>query len=518
MNKKTLSRIATSVSIILFLTAVITWGYTRLSIREKQTETDLYTLVPRECDAILETKNIHTLYKNIQHSCFNQEYNDLHISKLLNFLTDNLEKLANQQAHGLSPDMSQLLVSFHQPESTYDQVIYGKMNEDDKTFIERIMQSDSSPTFPPKTVEYKGERITIYPLGKEFMACYFQPGFFAISLQKKLIEKVIDAHKEHRSICTDAQFDKLRKRNKRNEPLTLYLHDTQHPQIQWLEFDIRMNAEAVFLTGGQMANDTCLLFGSPIHRQMPLINDTELPGHIKMMYQLPFAQDIGEDTTANNTFRPLEKWLAEHDCQEVDAIMFTSQEQPDSSLQLLSIPLKKSNAEEMQDELKRSRKALAGHWLQGTFYPIWSYEGGEKMPHYFITRPHVRDYCLTFYKEKMLVATTPEILLDYLKEMTSQPDGQEPHNRQLYQYCLNDLAEQANFTLVADMNDLMGTTMDNHPPTRLLPAFFFKHKDFFKNFMFSTQFIYTNGQINTNLILRYQGDSLLRKKIQATLP
>lgn len=519
MNKKTLSRIATSVSIILFLTAVISWGYTRLSMQEKQTTTDLYTLIPSECDAILETKNINTLYNNIHHSCFNQEYNDLRVSKLLDFLINNLEELTNQQAHGLSPDMNQLLISFHQPGSAYDQVIYGRMNESDKTFIEEFMQRNTSPTFRPKTAEYKGEHITIYPLGKEFLACYFQPGFFAISLQKSLIEKVIDAHKENRNICTDERFNKLRKKNKRNEPLTLYLHTTEHPDIQWLEFDIRMNAEAVYLTGGQIANDTSLLFGSPMQRQMPLINYTELPGHIQLMYQLPFAQDMDEDAFGD-TPHLLESWLAENDCQEIDAILFTPQEQPDSALQLLTIPLENGYAEEMQNELKRSRKALTGYWLHGTFYPIWSYEGGEKMPCYFITRPHVRDYCLTFYKDKMLVATTPEILLGYLKEMTSQSADGQVHNRQLYQYCLNDLAEQSNFTMIADMNDLIGSGIDSLPvhPTRLLPEFFFKHKDFFRNFMFSTQFIYTNGQINTNLILTYQGDSLLRKKVQGTLP
>lgn len=511
MNKKTLSKIATSVSLILFLTAIISWGYTQLSVQEKQADIDLYTLIPAECDAILETRDINALYNNIRHSCFNREYNDLHVSELLSFLTGHLESFANQQAHGLSSEMSQLLVSFHHPGSTYDQVVYGRMSESDKTFVKELMQRNISPQFPPKTLEYKGERITIYPLGKEFLACYFQPGFFAVSLQKNLIEKVIDAHKENRNVCSDARFERLRKGRKRNEPLTLYLH---HPQtdIHWMEFDIRMNAEAIYLTGGQATDDTCRIFGSPLQEQLALMSDAELPGHIQMMYQLPFVLAKENDPAPHNG-HTLEEWLEANECREVDVIMFTPQAEEGTPQQLLTIPLTTESTALMRQELKRTRKAIASYWVQGQHYPVWSYEGGEQLPHYFITPPPVRDYCLTFYKDKMLVATAPDILLSYLREMTALPQTAWTHNRPLYQYCLNDLAEEANFTLVADMSDLMEEPLDTLPahPTRMLPTFFFKHKEFFRNFMLSTQFIYTNGQINTNLILTYQGDSLLRK-------
>lgn len=512
MNKKGLSRIAVSICTVLFLTGVILWGYIKIGLHEKQADIDLYTLVPAECEAILETRDINMLYKNIRQSCFQKEYNDLHVSELLNFLTANLETLSNQQAHGLSTEMSQLLISFHQPGTTHDQVVYGRISESDKDFIKELMLRNSSPQFPPKTVKYKGEEITIYPLGRNFLACYFQRGFFAISLQKRLIEEVIDAYKDKRSINENRVFAATRKQHKRNEALSLYLRSSQ-PQDKWKEFDIRMNAGAIYLTGGENTGEACTILGNELTKQTPLnrIDETGLPRRIQTMWQRPFI--LQADSLQEAEEARFMGWLTKYGCQEVDAIVFTPLEKEKIQRQILLFPMTESHVEEIKRELRYYRRAVARHIVQGVTHYVWKYPSRQELHPYFALpqEEEQTDYFISFYKHCMLVATDAETLKDYIEEVSAPHEMRPTENKLLYEYCLNDLAEQAHFTMVTDMNDMMNSTTEPTPQGDSwgLPLFFYKHKEFFKNFMLSTQLIYADGSLNTNLILTYQGDSLL---------
>lgn len=524
MNRKRFIIIA-SVCAVVVLAGIIWWGYKQLSLHEEKADIDLYTLVPAESQAVLETQDIQALLKSIRYANFNREYESLHISELLDYLSDGLESISSQQAHGLSGEMSQLLVSFHAPGMAQDQVIYGRLNDNEKNFIQGLLtqQAETAKLPSPKTFIYKGEEILIYPIGKTFMACYFVPGCFAISLQEKLIEKVIDAYKEGSSISHDKGFQPLRQQRKHHDPLTLYLYNEGEPMQGWTEFDIRMNAESIYLTSGHAVQDTCSIFGSSLQTQQPIgqLTDTELPGNLQMVYQLPFnphpKQEEGTSITETLPDNSLESMLETYACHEIDILVFSPQERQDICHQLLLVPLTESATDAIRQSLRYHESAVRkpGMWMLGMHYPIWLYNGKGSLHNYFNDEPEEKAYFLTFHKNKMLVATDTEALKEYLTEVNTHEKKKVIDNRILYEYCMNDLAEQANFTLIADMNGIMDRTGDNQQiVTQLLPEFFFKHKDFFKNFMFSTQYIYTNGQISTNLILTYQGDSVLWKKME----
>lgn len=516
MNRKKLYFAIASFCILLVLSSVIWWSYKQLSLHEKSANIDLYELVPRESKAILETHDVHTLLRNIRHSSFNQEYETLHISDLIDYLSEGFEEISSKQAHGLSTGMNQLLVSFHHPDTPQDQVIYGRINDSDKAFIQELMLQGNKAKHSPKSFSYKGEEIIIYPIGNQFLACYFQPGCFAVSLQEKLIEKVIDSYQEKTSVGQDKSFQALHQQRKRTEPLTLYIREGEKSKQTWTEYDIRMNAESIYLTSGHSLPDTCQIFGNSVHTQPPIdqLTATELPANIHLMYQLPFTLH-GQQADANMSPATLESILDAYSCKEIDILLFTPQQAPQACRQLLLIPLTESAVAAIRQTIRyhESAKRKSGLWIQGKNYPVWLYNGESSLHPYFCEEPAEDAYYLTFYKEKMLVATDMETLGDYLTEISSYSPNSGIDNRKLYEFCLNDLAEQANFTLIADMNGIMENESTGTMTTKLLPEFFFKHKEFFKNFMFSTQYIYADGQISTNLILTYQGDSILWRKM-----
>ena len=134
----------------------------------------------------------------------------------------------------------QLLVSFHHPGTTHDQVIYGRFGNGDISSINKLIQKSIGNTHNPKKQTYKGEEIIIYPIGKDFLACYIQPGFFAASFQKKLIEQVIDTYQNENSVSQNESFISLGKQRKHNEQLSLYLHPEGNNQA-WQHYEIRMS-------------------------------------------------------------------------------------------------------------------------------------------------------------------------------------------------------------------------------------------------------------------------------------
>lgn len=503
MEKKKIYTFIIPLCTIVVLATFCWWGYNRLSLQEEQTEVDLYALVPADCEAVIETKDINALHKTLHNSHYISQYGMLNVSALLNLLTDNLETIVQQQAHGLSTEMNrQLLVSFHQPGSTHDQVIYGRFGNGDIASITRLMQQSIGVTHAPKKLTYKGEKIIIYPLGRDFLACYFKPGFFAVSLQKKLIEKVIDAYTGEKSLRDLPAFKSMDRQTKHTEQLSLYLPAKEGKDNPWRHFEIRLGTGAIYLTSSHTPIDTCQ---SPAGDT--LIERTDgalLPKRVQMMVQRTFTPkaDATEQPTLGNL-------LAECGCHEVTAILFSPTPADTGHHQLLMLPLTADNAERVKQSLRHTSgtKRRPSIWTQGAAYPTWQCAEDSTLSNLFI-QPTANDGCwLGIYQNHLLASTNRETLQSYIMGAEDDPLSATT-NQQAYVHCLDDLAEQANYTLVADMNDIV----TNHPAiaenASMIPDFFFKHKDFFKHFMLSTQHINNGGQVNTQLILTLHGDSI----------
>ena len=513
MNKKRIYIYVIPACIALTLIAIIGWGYTHLSFQEEQVDTDLYTLIPANSEAILEANDLNALNKTIQNSHYADKYHLLHISELLKILTHNIDVISRQQAHGLSTEMnSQLIVSFHAPGTVHDQVIYGRFGKGDINSITRLMRQNKGNAHTPKTLVYQGEEIIIYPIGNNFLACYFQPGFFAVSFQEKLIEKVIDAYKNGHSVATTSpSLNSLRKQTKHNEPLSLYLHPENNDK-EWIRYDIRMNASAIYLANYQTVIDTCKNEESIIlHKRL---DDKLLPGNIQLIVQKSFVhsqtpENISPQATLNTI-------LAENGCKEIDLILFSQPTSTDTLYhQLLMVPIPISYIDQLKTALRYPlhAKRRASIWLHNTPYPIWQCEADSTLNSYFVAQQTANGYWLSIYQNNLLVATTRETLHHYLTDIHEEKSPM-PHtsNKKAYIHCLEDLAEESNFTMVTDLNDFIYQYPRMAENSPWIPSLFLKHKDFFKHFMLSTQHIHTDGHISSQVILTYQGDSLLSKQ------
>ena len=72
-------------------------------------------------------------------------------------------------------------------------------------------------SFSPKKEKYRGKTIAVYPLGNnDFLAVYSEAGFYVVSYQKSLIEKVIDAREdEEKALSNDPCLPKRCRKRKR---------------------------------------------------------------------------------------------------------------------------------------------------------------------------------------------------------------------------------------------------------------------------------------------------------------
>ena len=495
MGKKKVYTIIIPICIVVILSAFCWWGYNRLSFQEEQADIDLFALVPTDCEAIVEVQDVNTLYKNLHGLPYLHSYDLQEVSSLLNLLMGNIESLSKQQAHGLSTEMNrQLLVSFHQPGTSRDQIIYGRYANGDLTSIYQLTQAKTGKSYSPKKAEYKGEEIIVFPIGNDFIACYLHSGVFAISFQKKLIEKVIDTYASSQE--KNIQLDD--KEKKHNERLSLYL-PTKDKKQPWRHYEIRMNTDAIYLTGKQPLTETTI-----IHEDKDgLVECTEgelLPNRVQMMVQTPLH--IADSTVEENT--TLSGILKELCFQEVTSILFTPMGTDTVCHQLQILPIPANGEEDFRQALRYPLRATkrVSIWMEGKAYPIWQCKADTTLWHNFILPTTATDCWISLYQNHVLLATDRETLQDYIAGMQAEGTA-SPSNQEAFSLCLDDLAEQANYTLVADMSNIMNTPALVAKEYSQIPSLFFKHKDFFKHFMLSNQHINHGEQTHSQTILKH---------------
>ena len=248
MGRKVKSRLTVTFVFILSCVVIGAFLYAQLNLKEKNQKADLFTLVPEGAQAIVETSNINSLFQALDGATYQQAYEQLHFSELFSFLDHKIEELAEERAHGLSVPMSNVLISFHAPGKSKDQVLYGHLGNGDHTLMDNILKELNTTGHTPKEIKYRGEHITIYPLNnQEFLSCFFQDNCYAISYQKKLIEAVIDAYVDKRSVRSDSLFAKVFQQKKGENTTRLYARTM--PIAEWTQYDFQLQENAIYLTG-----------------------------------------------------------------------------------------------------------------------------------------------------------------------------------------------------------------------------------------------------------------------------
>lgn len=262
MRLKTVAKLSVFVSVLLFCIAVGFYAFTRLDMTERNREVNLYSLVPADCVGVLESDNISYFLNELPSINYGKELSYFQFPGLFEFLLHNLNEYAVQNAHGLSNQMSHLMVSFHKPGNMNDQVVYFRMGTTDQQLLEDMLSEYAPVNFLPKEEKYRGKTIVVYPLGRdEFLASYSGDGFLALSYQKRLIEQVIDAKLDKTSLDEDEVFKQVLAKKKSYHYLTLYARSAPMPFLDaedkcWSEYEFHLNSDVLYLTGETFQADS----------------------------------------------------------------------------------------------------------------------------------------------------------------------------------------------------------------------------------------------------------------------
>lgn len=264
MRIRTIGKIGAFLSVALFCIGVVVYGFARMYDVEEGKDVNLLSLVPADCIGLLETDNLDLLASRMPQTAYADKFDSVCTAGILPVVFDDLMTYSGGNTHGVGNCMGRLMISFHSASDEKAMVVYFTSSRSGTKLFSEMLQNKGIG-FRPKTEEYRGKRIVIFPMRDgEFLATYSGHGFVAVSYQKSLIEKVIDTEKDGASLKNDGLFSGVY-HDKTANFLTLYTRGTSFPSLSdgqqcgWSEFDMHLNSEVFYLSGSMHVPDTCLV-------------------------------------------------------------------------------------------------------------------------------------------------------------------------------------------------------------------------------------------------------------------
>jgi len=244
MKLRTVGKLGVILSVILFCIGVGLYSFARLSLAESGKDADLLAVVPSDCIGLLETDNIEFMVNEFPQAAYAGQLDTLQSSGLFSVVGEDMIPYIVENAHDLHNQMNYMMVSFHAPISSRNLVMYFRTNESGRNFI-REMITRKGLSFSAKKETYRGKTIEIYPVSNnDFISCYNGKGFLAVSYQKNLIEKVIDAEKDEKSLRQDVGFTSIAHTKTANF-LTLY--GIQRRYLYWQKKILIVGVNLIFI-------------------------------------------------------------------------------------------------------------------------------------------------------------------------------------------------------------------------------------------------------------------------------
>ena len=530
MKKKLIVQILLSAAFILAIIAIGGYFYAQLNQKRKAAGTNLYTLVPEDCIAIVEINNTNRLLAQLDKAAYTEELEELRLSMLLKGFKKSIETIAEQKAHGLSRQMNRIVISFHNPNTIKDQILYCQLGSEDEAFIESYIRQNTSQQFPPKTLTYRGEDIYIYPVNAtEFLTCYYQPTFIAVSFQEKLIEKVIDTHLDGHSVLNDPTFAAITQKAQTRTEATLYVNEKNVPLgtngqralpvAQWGEFDIKFNQEVIYLSGIHVESDSCLSLNSMLKKQgaAPNIPGSALPASTYFLLQYAVS-DINSLFALTNQ-KPYPPQPAKRQEERTDSclyefmksnigstialILFNTSEEAEAQESVMRISLR--HEQKARQELAQLLRHIP---FKGKNQSTTFLSGGRicqltAMPPFLLmenlasTKEKPGHYYACFHDGCLLVAPKAASIQAYVRQID---EGNVKEGHKLFDQTYAGLAPESALLMMGHM-DKLTTLPDIY--RHVMPRFFFRHKDFFRHFLLTLQTTSTEGNIYPTITLDY---------------
>ena len=123
MKLRTIVKIAITSSVVLLCSGFALYSFFRLSAAEGQKDFDLYELVPSTTSAVFVTDDVLEFVAEVDDLTCSKNQQYLYVSKLF-FLSETKPLCPSQKIlpHGLSRQMNQMLISFHEPDNERNQI------------------------------------------------------------------------------------------------------------------------------------------------------------------------------------------------------------------------------------------------------------------------------------------------------------------------------------------------------------------------------------------------------------
>lgn len=535
-------KIVVAISIALLCAGIALFSFMRVNSAEQHKDFDLYTLVPQDAVAVFETGHLVETLEAMNRMDCAKEGHRLQVSQLFSTLMTYLNSLMTEAPHTLSKQMNKVLVSFHNPCAETDQVLYCTLGTGDRELVERFIGKYSDPSFPVKTSHYRGQEISIYPMSNgQFLAVCLTRDFLALSFQKRLLERVIDARHDACALTDDDSFSTLHTNKLRDVEATLYVRarslpmgqpsDTLHPVVnlsEWMEFDLKFTEQAIYAAGINHDRTGAPSLANALRPQQPvdgfphklLPRSSILYSHWSIadkdslfaFQYLPVPDTYGANAYTEARDRELETFLKAY----ADSTLLTCIFQPrraDTTPQpcaVAIIPLK--------HEWEARQHFLS--WLGNApreidapphprFEPGYGYYPRSRAYRKYLMPRNTLTARMTgltgstlygyacFYRGSLLIAPDAFSLSAYMDAIGRDDLLQASL---LHEALASSLSPSYTNLLMADMGQVLQQP-DGY--ARLLPTFFLRHADFFSRFMLAAQFTGQDEAVCTNLTLLY---------------
>lgn len=206
MKSVVIHRIAVAMSLLLLIAGMVAYLYLRHSQISQPLTTSLYSLVPADAVAVVETDDVVSFVGEVTDGSLADA--PLPMSDIVKCLKEYVDEFLESSPHGLSVQLSRVLLSYHKPENSTSQILYCSAEADDAALLqEYFTRYFQNPASERKVISYKGEDIAVYPMadGHELSA-YVSDNQLAISFSSELLQQVIEAQQQSGTLSSNAAF------------------------------------------------------------------------------------------------------------------------------------------------------------------------------------------------------------------------------------------------------------------------------------------------------------------------
>ncbi len=526
MKSRPFIRILFVTCIVLLCAGFVLYSLRTLDRAEERGRFDLYELVPQDAVAVFDTDRMADVVRAIDQMACSEDRHNLRVSALFAYVREHLETLLQEVPHGLSREMNEVLISFHRPDTFWNQVMYCKLAPGDKEMLESFCKRLDASRYTPKYFDYKGYTLAIYPLsGGHFLSVWITRDFLVLSFQKHLVERSIDAYRSKKALLQLSSFRDIYREEHTDIGPMLYLQMDRTeadlvPDVVsgrsrlegWMEFHLKLEPDAVYCSGISYEPDSAGTFLNVLRAQEPVesFSMSHLPAStfFYTRWAIDGLSPVFDEKTLKDTLgtagtlrvrrnnERLVNYLGRHAAKSLMSCLFHS---PDT---LRTEPCAVLRVE-LKDAFYAERELQ--EWLEQTEVTrVYALPSNSVLSHALGRTLKATPAYARFYQGALLLSADVASLTVYVEGLEQ---GYTLASVPAYAKLAESLSPTCNFLQMADMEEVF-----RYPGVYAssVSELFFTHASFFRHFLCAVQLVCADGRVYPNLTFLYK-PSFLRE-------